>query len=251
MSPGYNLRTVTLSAYCLVTLAGSIVHLLGGDDALQAFTWLNGAALLLSLASILGLLARDFPTQNLLAICAIIGVIGWIEIWIPGSATSHTASPMTALILTVVWSTVLLTSRFMARLILKASRGNGTYAIRVWLLASLMAALLNLGISILLSAANPSSATNPGVSSLQFLRSFATALVMMICTAPWLIPKRPVSQVESLDPIVVWLGENLLCGSAAIHLHAWRQAAAILTGGSLISAIAMISFTRRDRQTSI
>jgi hypothetical protein len=73
---------------------------------------------------------------------------------------------------------------------------------------------------------------------------------MLVCIAPWLIPKRPTPQLESREPLVLWLGANLLSASAAIHLHDWPQTSVILSGAVLTSVVAVAAVSNSHRFTT-
>jgi uncharacterized membrane protein len=199
----------------------------------------------LALAAVLLALARTLPAQNVLAVAVIIALLTAIadvinvKTGVPFGARTFTDDLGPQILglpwpLPFIWTAAILSSRGVARLILRPWRKTAKYGLYVIGLTVLLTVIFDFNLEPFASAANswwlwrmpksvPAWQTAPWVN---FLGLAMTTLLILAFTTPWLINKnRTRSGPPDYHPLLLWLLLNLLpaVGDAAHHL--WLPAA--------------------------
>jgi hypothetical protein len=188
-------------------------------------TWPERLLLALAVTSTLASLMHQLPVQTMLLAALGVGVGGVVMqslgSWtgIPSALLQHAQglepdfSLSLALGAALIWIVVVLNSRGAAQLILRRQRGTSTYGLWLLGLSAVLVLVLAASLSPFLSRVmQPRDFDVTGLSG-QELASLglripgwtAAALLTLVWVAPVLIIKKPVAQVPSLQPLLIWL----------------------------------------------
>ena len=204
--------------------------------------WPDGLMVVLATAALLASLTCDLPGQNVMLAAIIIAFMA-------GAAQSLgalTAIPFGPYVYTdhigqrlfyplpwavpLVWITLILASRGVARLILRPWRRSSTYGFRLIGLTTMLVVLLDLGLEPFAVRVRHFWLWNP--TKLKFdwygapwINSFGwavTTLLILAFATPSLINKKPRPQPPpDYAPLAVWLLINVLFATGAAVHHLW------------------------------
>jgi putative membrane protein len=214
---------------------------------------------ILALAAALLALARTLPAQNIFAAAVIIALLTAIadiinvKTGIPFGARTFSDDLGPQIFglpwpLPCIWTAAILSSRGVARLILRPWRKTAKYGLWVIALAALLTVTFDFNLEPFASAANswwiwrmpksvPAWQTAPWVN---FLGLTVITILILAFTTPWLINKnRTRSGPPDYHPLFLWLLLNLLpaAGDAAHHLWLPAALAIILTAFTTLFAL--------------
>ena len=228
-----------LAQFALVWLRVCLPHPLFGDAG-----WPEGLLLLLAAGGTLAGQARQTPGQNVaLASIIILSLAGLAlavgaRTGIPlGPIAGSGRSPNQVLRwlpwAAALWLLALLTSRGVARLILRPRRASFTYGFQVLGLTVLLVLLFNSAFQPFASSfghcwpwqGGSLAGDWRGTPCVGLGAQAVTALFILIFATPCLINKQRVSLPAQGHPLVIWVLANLLFATAAITRHLWGAAA--------------------------
>jgi hypothetical protein len=220
--------------------------------------WPEALLLLLAAAGALAAQARQVPGQNvalasaiilsLAALALIVGARSGIPLG-PITGPGRSDSQMLAWLpwAAALWLLVLLTSRGVARLILRPRRASFTYGFQVIGLTVLLVVLFNLAFQPFASCVGHawpwqgrSRAADWRATPCAGLAAQAvTALFILVFATPSLINKRRVSLPPDRYPLGIWVLANLLFATAAITRHAWSAATLASLSAVVVTLLGM------------
>ena len=240
------------------------VRLWLGWPVLDNARWPDGLLVVLTTATVLASLACQLPGQNVMLASVVIAFI---------AGAVHTLGALTAIpfgpyvyndevgqqlfyplpwAVPMMWIALLLSSRGVARLMLRPWRKTQTYGYWLIGLTTLLVVLLDGGLEPFATSVkhywhwNPTKLkldwySTPGVN---FLGWALTALLILAFATPALINKNPVQKPKpEYSPLVVWLLVNLLFATGAAVHHLW-PAVGLISLSSVAVAIFAISGAR-------
>jgi len=222
--------------------------------------WPEGMLLVLAVATLLASLARQLPGQNVMAVGSVIALIaGAVE-----SLGALTAIPFGPYVYTsnigqelfhplpwavpLVWITVILASRGVARLMLRPWRKSGTYGFRLMGLTTLLVVLFDVGLEPYATQVehywfwNPTRLrldwyTTPWIN---FFGWAVTTLLILAFVTPFLINKKPMAPPPpDYSPLVIWLLLMLLFATGAAIQQLWPALGAIALVGFTVAVFAL------------
>jgi uncharacterized membrane protein len=233
----HRLGIVLLAAAAALVLATEGLALnLPGDPG-----WPEALLLLLATAGTLTALARQLPLQNVLLAAFVIALMGGaahalgVRMGIPFGPFLFGVDAGPQLFRTLPWSlpllwvTVILNSRGVARLILRPWRKVRSYGF--WLIG--LTALLTAGFDLALDPfatrvklcwlwlPTKFPLTWQGAPLVNFFSWAAVALLVLAFVTPTLINKNPARRPPDYHPLAVWLGALLLFGLASARHGMW------------------------------
>jgi uncharacterized membrane protein len=243
--PAANARLNTFARLALLACAATSFAFLLPSPQPPAAEIATALFPLLALAAALLALTRTLPTQNVLAVAAIIALLsGIVEIinvktGVPFGARTFTGDLGPQIFglpwpLPFIWTAAILSSRGVARLILRPWRKTAKYGLWVIGLAALLTVIFDFSLEPFASAANswwiwrmpksvPAWQTAPWVN---FLGLAIITLLILAFTTPWLINKnRARSGPPDYHPLLLWLLLNLLPAVGDASHHLWLPAA--------------------------
>jgi hypothetical protein len=250
-----------LAQFALVWVRVCLRHPPLGDAG-----WPEGLLLLLAAGGTLAAEARAAPGQNVaLASIIILSVAGLAlalgaRAGIPfGPITGRGASgnqllgwlPWAA----ALWLLVLLTSRGVARLILRPCRASSTYGFQVIGLTVLLAVLFNLTFQPFAYGAAHfwpwQGGSHPpdwrGTPCVGLGAQAVTALVSLIFATPSLIDKKRASLPPDRYALITWVLAHLLFTTAAITRHLWLAAALASLSALVVTLLGLRGARGRSR----
>jgi uncharacterized membrane protein len=203
-------------------------------------------------------LAQSLPLQNVAAIAAftviisvVAGIVG-VQAGIPFGPRVFTGD-LGPEILGLPWAmpaictVAILSSRGVARLILRPGRKRSTYGLWVITIACALTVLLDFALEPFASAhsfwpwQSPSRVHDwPGAPWINFIAwGFLTVLILVLIT-PWFINKQPGAQPPlSFHPLIVWLLLNLLPTADTAAHHVWVAPTLTLLGATIVAIYAI------------
>jgi uncharacterized membrane protein len=250
-------HTLALSA-CLLGAAAWLAAILRAPHFADAF-WPVPLFLLLALAATLASLTRTLPLQNVLAATALIFLISAV-IQFLGVQTSIPFGPRTftggfgpellgvPCLLPVFWTVAILTSRGVARLILRPWRKLHNYGLWTIGLTCLLTVALDLALEPFATAAHSHwiwrtthpTADWPAAPVINFLAWALGALLILIVITPWLINKATSKQsFTDYHPLILWLLLALLPAADTAAHHLWLPAALNLAAAATVTTFAL------------
>jgi len=199
----------------------------------------------LALTATLLALARTLPTQNVLAATVTVALLSGIteiiniKTGVPFGARTYTDELGPQIFglpwpLPFIWTAAILSSRGVARLILRPWRKTAKYGLWVIGLAALLTVIFDFNLEPFASVANswwiwrmpksvPAWQTAPWVN---FLGLAMITLLILAFTTPWLINKnRTRSGPPDYHPLLLWLLLNLLPAAGDASHRLWLPAA--------------------------
>ncbi|MGA2866330.1 MAG: carotenoid biosynthesis protein [Verrucomicrobiota bacterium] len=215
--------------------------------------WAEGLLLLVATASTLAAQARQLPGQNVaLASLIIVSLAALAQ-----GVGARAAMPFGSLVApehlsgqvfqwlpwaAVLWLLALLTSRGVARLILRPWRAASTRGFRVIGLTVLLVVLFDLALEPFATRVEHCWSWHPGnrgldwygTPGLNFLARAVMALFILVFATPALLDKKPGVAPPDYHPLFVWLLASLLFATGAVARHLWTAA-----GLDFLSAIAV------------
>ena len=226
--------------------------------------WPDGLLVVLTTATVLASLACDLPGQNVMLASIVIAFIaGAVQ-----TLGALTAIPFGPYVYTdhigqqlfyplpwavpMVWIAFLLSSRGVARLMLRPWRNSPSYGFKLIGLTALLVVLLDVGLEPFATRVkhywfwNPTKLrldwySTPGVN---FMGWAITALLILAFATPALINKNPVQKPKlEYSPLAVWLLLNLLFGTGATVHHLW-PAVGLISLSSVAVAVFAITGAR-------
>ena len=204
--------------------------------------WPDGLLVALTTATVLASVARQLPGQNVMLAAIIIALIG---------GAAHTLGALTAIpfgpyvytenigqqlfyplpwAIPLMWITIMLASRGVARLMLRPWRNTSNYGFRLIGLTTALVVLLDVGLEPYAARVKHFWLWNPtelrfdwyGAPWVNFFGWAVTTLFILVFATPLLINKRPGPQPPpDYAPLVVWLLINLLFATGAAVHHLW------------------------------
>jgi uncharacterized membrane protein len=226
--------------------------------------WPEGVLLVLTAATLVASLTSQLPGQNVMLAAMIIAAIGGgahslgALTGIPFGPYAYTERIGQQLFhplpwaVPLMWVTVILASRGVARLMLRPWRKTSTYGFRLIGLTSLLVALLDVGLEVFATRVKQYWYWQPtklrlewyGTPAINFLGWVVTALLILAFATPALINKKPMPQPPpDYSPLTVWLLLNLLFATGAAAQHLWPALGLI----SVISIVVTVFAVRGAR----
>ncbi len=242
-----------LAQFVLVWVRVCLPYPLFGDAG-----WPARVLLLLALGGTLAGQARQAPGQNVALASFIILSLAGLALAV-GARTGIPLGPITGPARSgnqvlrwlpwaaALWLLVLLTSRGVARLILRPCRASVTYGFQVIGLAVLLFVLFNLAFQPFASCVEHSWPWQRGSPAGDWRATpciglgaqVVTALFILILATPSLINKKPATLPPDSHPLIIWLLANLLFTSAAITRHLWFAAALASLSAAVVTFLGM------------
>ena len=147
----------------------------------------------------------------------------------------------------VIWLVAILTSRGVARLVMRPWRKTTSYGFWVMGITVALVLLFDLGLEPFATRIKHYWSWKPTKAGLywydtpwvNFLGWTATAIVILGFATPSLINKKPVKQPADFCPLVIWLLINALFLTGAVANRLWAAAAVILAGMILAGILAV------------
>jgi len=222
--------------------------------------WPDGLLLVLATATVLVSLVRQLPGQNVMLAAIIIALIsGAVQ-----SLGALTAIPFGPFVYTehigqqlfyplpwavpLIWITIILASRGVARLALRPWRKTSTYGFRLMGLTAALVLLLNLGLEPFAVRVKHYWLWSPtklkldwyGAPGVNFFGWVVTTLLILAFVTPSLINKKPGPQPPpDYAPLVVWLLINLLFATGAAVHHLWPALGLISLSSVTVAVFAL------------
>jgi hypothetical protein len=242
-----------LAQFALVCARVCLPHPLLGDA-----WWPEGLLLLLAAGGTLAAQARQAPGQNVVLASIIILALAGMALAVaartaiplgpitgPGRSASQILRwlPWAA----ALWLLTLLTSRGVARLILRPWRTSFTYGFQVIGLTVLLFVLFNLAFQPLASSVEHCWSWQGGGPAgdwrgrpcIRLGAQAVTVLFILIVATPPLIDKRRVSVPPETYPLMIWVLVNLLFAIAAITRHLSSAAALACSSAVVVTLLGM------------
>lgn len=228
-----------------------------GSPATQAA---EASLLLSALFSTLTTLARRLPVQNVGMAALLIAGMGALLTGVaclsgipfgPCTHSENLGGKIFSVLpwpIPLIWVIVLINARGVARLVMRPWRKTNYYGFWVIGLTGLLAVLLDLSLEpFAVQVKKYWTWQTPGwvwawysAPWVNFLGWFASALIMVTFTTPWLINKQPVKQPMNYQPLLLWLLLNAWLITGNLKHQLWVATAVGITG-----AVATVLFTVR------
>ena len=225
--------------------------------------WPYGLLVVLTAATVLASLSRQLPAQNvMLASCIIAFIAGAVE-----SISALSAIPFGPFLYTsnigpqlfyplpwaipLLWLVAILTSRGIARLILRPWRKTRNYGFWLMGVTALLVVLFDFNLEPFATRVKQFWYWNPtkagldwyGAPWVNFFAWAMTTLLILAFATPTLINKKPVKQSPEYHSLTVWLLMNLLFGTGCFIERLWPAVLANLVL-CVVTAIAAIRGAR-------
>ncbi|MSU21878.1 MAG: carotenoid biosynthesis protein [Pedosphaera sp.] len=242
----------------LLSFATGWVFLILKIETSKSPPWVEAIVLLCAAATLLVGLARRLPVQNVCMSAISIAAISSLTIL----TGARTGIPFGAFIYTdrigglifgtlpwpvpLLWIVAILSSRGVARLIVRPWRKTNFYGFWVIGLTVLLVLTVDLSMEPYASAwkrywiwKTPASVPDwYGAPWANFLGWGLTVLAILVLTTPWLINKQPLKQPADYHPLIIWFLFNLYLATAnASHGYPWAAGlgAAISVGATVLA----------------
>jgi len=225
--------------------------------------WPDGLLVLSAVATTLAALARRLPAQNVVAVAVLIGVMfGGAQYLgarydIPFGPFTYADAPVRSQnalpwIIPLVWLSILLNARGVARLVLRPWRQTRNYGFWQIGLSTLLVVLMDLGLQPFASKVNSYWTWKPtllastwyGAPWVNFLGRGVITLLILAFVTPFLINKRPGKHSIDFHPLLVWTVVNFLFLTSAAT-HGQTPATAVILAQTLIIAALALAGSRR------
>ncbi len=251
-----------LAQFALVWVRVWLPHPFLGDA-----WWPEALLLLLAVGGALAAEARQVPGQNVALASVVILSLAGLAL-VVGARAGIPLGPITgpgrsgSEILrwlpwaAALWWLALVTSRGVARLILRPRRASFTYGFQVIGLTIVLFVLFNLAFgpfAARMEHAWPWQGVSPGADwrgtpCVGLGAQAATSLFILVLVTPSLINKRPASLAPEGYPLAVWVLAALLSATAAITRHAWGATALAAVNAVVVTLIGMRGAARAEVQ---
>ncbi len=217
----------------------------------------SATVLELALAATLVTLSAQLPAQNVLLAAVIISFIGSAMNCI-GSVTGIPFGPVVysqdggpllfnliSWTMPLIWIIAILSSRGVARLILKPWRKIRAYGFWLIGLTTILALLFDCGLEpfatriLHLWLWRPTKITFDwyGTPVTNFLGWIVTALLILAFSTPALMKRKPAKSSPNYPPFIIWIAANLLFIAGMVSQHLWLGA--IVVGGGSLAVIVL------------
>jgi uncharacterized membrane protein len=222
--------------------------------------WPDGLLVVLTTATVLASLRRQLPGQNVMLASVIIAFIsGAVQ-----TVGALTAIPFGPYVYTehigqqlfyplpwavpLVWVSVILASRGVARLMLRPWRNTQAYGFRLIGITTLLVVLLDAGLEPFATSVkhywfwNPTKLRFDWYSTpyVNFLGWAVTALLILAFATPALINKKPMPKPPpDYSPLAVWLLLNILFATGAAVHQLWPAVGVIALGSVAVAVFAI------------
>ena len=218
--------------------------------------WPDGMLVILAGSTLVASLSRQLPSQNVMLAGIIIAFFsGAVE-----TVGALTGVPFGPFIYTdnigpqlfyplpwaipVVWIIAILSSRGVARIMLRPWRKTRAYGYWLMSVTAALVVLLDLGLEPFATRVKRYWLWNPtklgldwyGAPLVNFLGWAVTVLLILAFVTPSLINKKPVKQPADYYPLVVWLLLNVAFAAGAVVTGLWT-AVIVISAGCLIATV--------------
>jgi putative membrane protein len=229
------------------------------DSLFGDHEWPEAVLLLLAVASLAVSLARLLPAQNVMAAALIIAFIGSCVQAI-GALTGIPFGPFVYTdrfvresfrllpgAVPLMWVVAILSSRGVARLIMRPWRRMRTYGFWVIGITAALVVVLDIGLEPFATRVMHYWFWNPtripldwyGAPCVNFIGWALTALLIMVIVTPFLINKHAAKQPPTYHPLVVWVLIVFLFAAAAVAHRLWPVALLVTGAGGVVAAFAL------------
>jgi uncharacterized membrane protein len=261
LTPGVTARLLNyffpglfLAAFVLVGL-----KTVGSIPALDQTGWPEALLVLAATGSLVKAMSGQLPFQNVLLASVIVGLIGGFVQTI-GTLTAFPFGPcfytdragprlfnVLPWVIPFLWIIAILTSRGVARLVLRPWRKTRVYGFWVIGLTTALTLALDLGLEPFATRTSHYWRRQPtqfpfdwfGTPLTHFVGWLLTTLLILIFTTPVLISKKPGNPLPDYHPLVVWILINLLFIAGALAHQLWPAAAFSLLASLMIAVFAI------------
>lgn len=232
--------TLVFACFVAVWVTVWVIFLIRASPA-GWFPWAGVALVIMAFAAVTAGLARQLPAQNVVLVNAVL-LGGGAGLNALDSATgipfgirvpAENWGQHLAWVLPLGWATALLSSRGVARLILRPLRPSPRYG--YWVLGATLVLTLLFELMLELLATNVTGAWSwkparvpldwHGTPWVNFFGWTVSAALLLAFVTPALINKSPVPRPPDYYPFWVWLLINLLFSTGALTHHLWDAAA--------------------------
>ncbi len=231
--------------------------------------WPEGVLLLLGLATVLTSLGRSLPGQNLLGICAIVGItsggmhlLGAITA-IPFGPYSYTAAAGQSLIyplpgsIPLLWILIVLTSRGAAKCALRRWRLERNYGFGLFGLTLALIVWFDLSLEPYATQLKHFWIWEPtklpftwyGAPLVNFLGWLLTALLIVAISTPFFLSKKPVPTPPEYLSVSVWCVLQILLANACATHKLWPPCLLAAGGVLAVAGFSVWSWCTTGRKT--
>jgi hypothetical protein len=229
-------------------------------------SWPDGLLVVMTAATTLASLSRQLPAQNVVLAAVVIGGFAGAVVSL-GALTGVPFGPVVfnpvkigrllfnllPWAVPVMWVVAILTSRGVARLVLRPYRQRANYGFGVMGLTLLLVVLLELSFEPYATQVKQYWSWKPTrIASdwyttpwINFLGWAVTTLVILLFVTPALINKIPTKMRPVYHPLIMWEVMSCLFLTGTVVHHLW--AAAILSGAQMV-VVATLSVLGAKRQ---
>ena len=256
-------------AVFLVWLTAAALLLITRVQLPAGWNWVEGVVYVLAAASALCSLARRLPVQNVIACGLVVGSLAAVLVSM-GAKTglgfgevsySDALGPkvlgLMAWPVPWLWIAWVLSSRGVARLVLRPWRRQRYYGYGLLGVTALLVVLQDLMLEPFAVAGRGYwSWHSPGlwgdwygVPWTAFVGALLMAALIGAFASPWFIMKRPVSQLLDYHPLIMWLGLALLFTVGSLAAQLWWAAGVGLVVSGAVGVLAWYFGRRFTRPT--
>ncbi len=226
--------------------------------------WPEGLLVLLAAATVLASLTRQLPGQNVMLASIIIafiasavetlGALTGIPLFVHTNEVGPQLAPSLPWEMPLAWIVALLSSRGVARMMLRPWRNTPNYGFWLIGLTIFLVVLLDFGVEPFAGHLASFWRWTPSrvrldwhtASCVNFLGCAVTALLILAFVTPTLINKKPMTQPPpDYHPLIVWLLLNLLFATGTAAHQLWPAAILTFTGSVVVMALAVRGVQRQ------
>jgi len=196
-------------------------------------------------------LSRDLPGQNVLLASIIIMAIasGFEVMAIMAKASTLVLQATLFWPVATIWVISILNARGVARIMLVRWRAAPTYGFWLFGLTIFLAVLFIFGSQYLRKSGGHGplgTLARPNlwgvdVHGINLLKVAGTAVVSVLLVSPALVNKRPQADTVTVEPIIIWLGFNIVFVAATYSTHAFFEAILLFLSNVSILSVAIAS----------
>jgi uncharacterized membrane protein len=227
--------------------------------------WPDGLLVVLATATTLASLGNQLPGQNVIGISIIITVMsgGMATLsglmGIPFGPCSYTANIGQLLFyplpwaIPALWLVAILSSRGVARLILRPSRTARTYGYQLIGVTIALTVLFDLGLEPYATSVKQFWTWHKtklpfdwyGAPIVNFFGWAVTSLLILAFVTPFLLVKKPVKHPPDFQPLVVWSALSCLFLAGAFRHSLWPAVSVLTVQTLLVTALAVLGGTAK------
>ena len=250
-----------LFAVFLLNAALVGVRLWAPEVSFSGRNWPDGSLLLLATGTTLASLSRQLPAQNVILAAVLIGAAGGgaeilgVVLGVPfGPLVFHPQNGGRLMFnllpwsVPLIWVTVILTARGVARLMLRRYRPNRNYGF--WLMGVTVFLVIVFELSLEPYATGVKHYWSWKATRLysdwyttpwtNFLGWMVTTGLILLFVTPALINKSPVKHPPAFQPLIVWEILSALCLTGIIEHRMWGAAWLVATQMVVVPAFAAL-----------